>query len=107
MNLNTIQDLLKNPQATPRQLAEAKDWLAGEASYLLEKELGLNLQYAVFFNAERPNYQSDKQVQKLWETTPLGIDHLTVQNTQKRIKLLISAISSHLKVLNDESYNRY
>lgn len=106
MNLQSIEQLLQNPQATPRELSNAKDWLSAQGSYLLEQELNSTLQATQFFNDHRGNYQSDKACTSAWQGTEAGIHQLKIINQQKRIKLLISAISSHLRVLNNEAFNR-
>lgn len=104
--LNEIQEALKVGQVTPGELAAMKDFLAGYSSSLMERQLQLQLQYASFFRLIREHKGSDKAVLMDWRNGDMGKEELTLEVTQKRIKTLMGAISSHLRVAHDEAYNR-
>ena len=105
MNITQIQDLLKNPQATPKQLDDARRYMAAEASRLLEDSLRLSNLEVAHFVAHRGEYGSDTACTKAWDYTPEGRDQALNENTQKRITKLISSISNHLRVLENEARN--
>ena len=107
MNLETIEKELKTGQASPHRLAEMKDWLAGESSSMMDRQLELTMLYAKYFNDIRGEYKSDKAVRMAWIGGEWGKEEMELETRQRKIKVLREAISSHIRVASDEARNLY
>lgn len=107
MNIEQIQQDLKTGQLSPPQLAEYKDWLSAESASDMDRQLELQLLFTDFFTAKRAEYKSDKAVQMAWQATPEGREQLLLETKQKKMKVLIQTISSHLRVAHDQALNLY
>lgn len=107
--MTTLQDIekeLATGQIPPHRLAEFKDWLAAESSTLMDRQLELQLRYADFYEVHKPD-KTDKGVLQSWLRTAQGMEGLTLETRQKKIKVLREAISSHLRVASDQAHNLY
>lgn len=106
MNLETIESEMRTGQVPPQRLAEMKDWLAAESSSLMDRQLELQLRYADFYEVHKPE-TTDKGVLQKWRRTAQGMEELTLETRQKKIKNLREAISSHLRVADNQARNLY
>lgn len=107
MDIIAIEKELKLGQVAPHKLAEMKDWLAGYSSSLMDKQLELQLNYAQYFEVVRETVKSDKAVKMEWLRTNEGKQEAELETIQKKIKLLREAISSHLRVADNQARNLY
>jgi hypothetical protein len=107
MTIQEIEEILKIGQCPPTWLAEAKDWLASESSTLMDRQLELQIKFAEYFKEMREKFQSDNAVRMTWVTEPLGIEQISLETQQRKIKVLREAISSHLRVASDQARNLY
>lgn len=107
MDIPTIIENLKVGQNSPAWLAEAKDWLAGHSSSLMDRQIELQKIYASYFILERTEVKSDRAVLMLWRTSISGQEELNLENEQRKIKVLREAISSHLRVHDNQARNLY
>ena len=107
MNIDEITQELKTGQVNPPRLAEMKDWLAGESSTIMDRQLELQQDYARFYSLKREGVKSDKAVKMLWQALPDGIEEMILETRQKKIKVLREAISSHLRVAEGVARNMY
>lgn len=107
MDILAIEKELKLGQVAPQKLAEMKDYLASYSSSLMDRQLELQIHYSDYFKAIRPNVKSDKAVKMEWLTTNNGREELEIETIQRKIKLLREAISSHLRVADNQARNLY
>lgn len=107
MNIDQIQKELKTGQVAPHTLAQYKDFLAASASEILDEQLSLQLGYSQYFMENRDKYKSDNALRQSWSLKEEGKRELTLHTMQKRIKSLVGAISSHLRLSSEEARNIY
>lgn len=107
MNLEIVESNLKDGQVPPHKLAIMKDWLAGYSSSLMDRQLALQLNYATYFKLNREKVKSDKALKMEWLNTESGKEESELEVIQKKIKLLREAISSHLRVADNQARNLY
>jgi len=105
MNLETIEQELRTGQVPPPRLAELRDFLAVESSSKMDRQDQLIDLYADYFHANRVLHKSDKATDNAWGMTDLGKEQRRLETYQKRIKLLIGTISSHLRVAELQARN--
>jgi hypothetical protein len=107
MDIETIERELKTGQVPPPRLAEMRDWLSVEASSKMDRQDQLVDLYADYFHVNRASFKSDKACDNAWDLTDLGREQRRLETYQKRIKLLIATIASHLRVASDAARNLY
>lgn len=107
MDIKIIEEELKTGQVSPPRLAEMRDWLAGSCSSMMDRQLELQVLYADYFNFFRSDNKSDKSTSLKWEVKAEGKEQLQLETTQKKIKVLLQAISSHLRVHENMARNIY
>lgn len=107
MDIPSIEERLKLGQVTPGEIAYMKDYLSGVSSQYMDRELQLKMMFADFFVLKKPELGSDKHVQMAWNATEHGKEELVLKNKQAKIKVLLSALGSHLKVFSDQARNMY
>lgn len=107
MNIETIESELSTGQIPPQRLAEMKDWLSAQSSRLMDRQLELQMYYAYFYNSVRTDHKSDKSVLMAWRAKDEGKEEMKLEVTQKKIKTLREAVSSHLRVHSDQARNMY
>lgn len=107
MNIELIEERLKIGQVSPDELAKMKDWLAVESSSLMDRQDQLIDLYADYFHAQREFHKSDKACDNAWNIREEGREQRKLETYQKRIKVLREAISSHLRVAHDQTYNNH
>lgn len=107
MNLEIITKELSVGQVAPERLAQMKDYLAAFSASLMDRQLELQLEFAGWFQTNRERFKSDKAAQLEWETSDRGVEQLTLETRQKKIKVLREAISSHLRVASDQARNLF
>jgi len=107
MTIKEIQEQLKVGQVSPPQLAEMKDYLASISSEFLDRQLELHKEYADYFSINRSSHKSDNGCKLAFNRTDSGKLQLELDNTQRKIKVLREAISSHIRVYSDAARNMY
>ena len=92
---------------TPRELSEQLMQLSADYS----KYAGLYADHltkqANFFNANRPNYKSDNATQKAFDSSQEGVTMNVLKLKLKAIEKEMSAIKTHLRLLENEAKNIY
>jgi hypothetical protein len=107
MTIETIQKDLAGGQVPPPTLAEYRDFLAATQTALMDRLMELQFLYTKFFNSNRFVHKSDTAVKMAWRGTPEGEEEIKLETKFKQIKLLIGAISSHLRVAENVARNLY
>ena len=92
---------------TPHALADEKYKLAVEYARLSELYANHIKLRADHFNATRANFRSDRACERAFESTEDGVMMETIKVKLKSKEKRISAISSLLKVAENESHNNY
>jgi len=92
---------------TPHELSEDRLKLSEEYSrYSGEFVKCVKLQ-AEFFRDHRGEYKSDNATQKAFELTEDGIRMITLKMKLKAIEKQMSALNTHLRLLENEAKNLY
>lgn len=107
MNLDNIEKELAQGQVSPPRLAEMRDWMAAYSSSLMDRQDQLVDLYADWFHLNRPNYKSDKACDNAWDRTEAGKEQRRLETLQKRLKLLIAAVASHVRIASDQARNLF
>lgn len=104
-HIEEIESDLKAGQTPPQVLAQHRDWLASESSSKMDRQDELIDRYADWFHANRNKFKSDKAADNEWDRTELGREMRRLETFQKRVKLLIGTIVSHLRVADMQARN--
>lgn len=92
---------------TPHQLSEERLGLSEEYSrYAGEFAKHIKLQ-ADYFNTFRPDHKSDNSTQKAFDATPAGVKMAILKLKLKAIEKQMSALNTHLRLLENEAKNLY
>lgn len=107
MDIKTIEEDLKTGQVPPPKLAEYRDWLSGTSSSMMDRQLELQIKYAENYKRIRELVDSDKAALMFWQDSQEGKEEMCLDTMQKKIKVLLQAISSHLRVHENMARNIY
>jgi hypothetical protein len=121
MNIQQIEEALKNEDASPPDLSKFGTILAGYYSYygqMLKKiqikkpEVWLGIQafedwYADQLMSPRDKYLSDKKTEMVWSTTKDGKSEVALEWELKRIERMVSSINKRLYVDSVAAKNQY
>lgn len=107
MTLEIIQEELKTGQVSPARLIEMSDWLAAHSSSLMDSHEELVQHQIAYFNEHRSEFKSDKATEASFSATSSGTELRIAETTQKRITMLLRAISRNLRVKELEARNLY
>lgn len=92
---------------TPRQLSEKLMKLSADYSaYAGEYAAHIKVQ-ADYFNANRGNFKSDNATQKAFDATKEGVNLVILKLKLKTIEKDMSAIKTHLRLMENEGKNIY
>lgn len=92
---------------TPHELSEERLTLSEEYSrYAGEYAQHIKIQ-ADFFNANREKYKSDNATQKAFDATKDGVRMAILKLKLKAIEKQMSALNTHLRLLENEAKNLY
>lgn len=92
---------------TPRQLSEKLLTLSHEYGKYSGEWAKLAIKQAEFFNANRANHKSDNATQKAFDVTNDGVAIIVVKQKLKAMEKEMSAIKTHLRLLENEAKNIY
>lgn len=107
MNLDTITEALVRGENAPRTLVEYKLYLSAHSSYLTGLLEQILTRKPRIWSEMRTHHTSDKQCDQEYRGTIDGLDEMKLNMELKRIKLLISAINSSLRVQENEARNMF
>ena len=107
MNFNNIQEALVRGENAPRTLVEYKSYLSGHSSYLLGQLEEILGRRPLVWSDIRKHTKSDKSADREYDATIDGLDSMKLEIELKRIKLLISAINSSLRLAESEAKNLF
>lgn len=92
---------------TPREISQKRLDLSEEYSrYSGEYAQHIKLQ-ADFFNTQRVNYKSDTATQRAFDSTEQGVRMSILKLKIKSIEKEMSALNTHLRLLENEARNIY
>ena len=104
-----VKKIRKEEVITPGDLANYRLRLAAEYSFLSEqlREI-LKKKPEIWIEIrQREEVNSDKIADRIWETTKLGKDEMSLRLELKSIDKLMSSINSRLRTYENESRNNY
>lgn len=91
----------------PRDLSNKLMQLSADYSNYAGKFADHLKKQADFFNTNRPNYKSDNATQKAFDATTDGVTMNILKLKLKAIEKEMSAIKTHLRLLEIEAKNIY
>lgn len=92
---------------TPHELSEQRLSLSEEYSRYAGELAKLIKQQADHFNTYRPDFKSDTACLRAWESTEQGVQMTIVKLKLKAIEKTMSALNTHLRLLENEARNIY
>lgn len=92
---------------TPREYAEAKLQEAYDIAALGERLMQIQREKCAIWPKFRQEAKSNVDADRNWENSPLGLEEKEIRIKIKVKEHKISAISSYLRVLENESRNQY
>jgi hypothetical protein len=94
---------------SPRQLADELEQMAREYSNVMDELVVLRIKKAteIIYIRARESVKSDKQADRIWESSDDGIKELTLHYRSKSLEKLMSAIKTKLRAIEGERYNQH
>ena len=92
---------------TPRELSEKRLKLSEEYSRYSGEYANHIKKQADYFNEHRPEHKSDNATQKAFDATPDGVRMAILKLKLKALEKEMSAINTHLRLLENEAKNLY
>lgn len=92
---------------TPHELSEERLELAEHYAKASELFAYYIKKQADFFNENRKDYKSDNATQKAFEATEDGVNMVVTKLKLKSIEKRMSALNTHLRLLENEAKNLY
>lgn len=94
-------------EITPSNLSDKKMKMAIEYEKLGNRLIEVKTQKAYKIMEFISSGDTGSKAESKWDSTPEGIEEMTLKIKMKGIEKLISAISTKLEVMNSESRNYY
>lgn len=92
---------------TPQEIVQEILQLTDDMSKLAERLNELNKLYAMWWQACRGDYKSDKSAEKAWDLTQEGQEMMEIRLKLRVKERKISANKVYLRVLENEARNAY
>lgn len=92
---------------TPHQMSEKRLGLAEEYSRYSGEFAKLIKIQADHFNTFRGEFKSDNACQKAFDATPEGVQMTIIKLKLKSIEKMMSALNTHLRLLENEAKSLY
>jgi len=104
--INTIAEEMRTVTLPPQVIDDYKVKLSGEF-YRLSELLNIILtRKPVLWLTKRNDFTSDTQCERWWQATQDGIDEMLLRSRMKSVEKLLSALSSRLRLLEQEARNQ-
>ncbi len=93
----------------PMALADEFEVMAREYQKIGDELVKIKVRKAteMIYIRAREGVKSDKQAERIWDSTEDGIKEMTYSFQRKGMEKLMQAINAKLRVLDGERYNRY
>ena len=92
---------------TPKELAEERMQLAYDHARLGERLVEIKKLKAKGWIEIRELCKSTAEADRKWDATDLGIEEMEIRAKMKSKEIRMSAIKTHIDVLNMEAFNHY
>ena len=106
MDYDKAIDIAKS-EASPRELAQTRVWLAGHYAYLNGLITEILIKKPFVWEKLREEVKSDTRAERKWQMTEDGQEEIKLSRNLKSIEKLLSAMNTRLKVAEGEAINNY
>lgn len=103
----SVRNVLTLNMQTPHEMSEKRLSLAEEYSRYSGEYAKLVKIQADHFNTFRGEFKSDNACQKSFDVTPEGVQMVILKMKLKSIEKTMSALNTHLRLLENEAHNIY
>ena len=107
MTYNEAIEKLREPQLSPSDLSQLKNWMAAEYAFLAGQMADILSQKPLEWSRLREKATSDSQAEKAWELTPQGKYEVSARYKTKGLEKMISACNSRMRIQENELKNQY
>jgi hypothetical protein len=107
LTIEHVEQSMKGVELTPRQVRDFKTYLTAIYSLYAGEMKEIATARASAWLDIRAEKNSDKAADREWQTTEKGIREIELKWDMRRIDKLISALNTHMRVMEGESKNQW
>ena len=101
----SIAERIQKGVIPPQELSDFRMWLGAEYAFVGQKLTDILVKKPALWGELRRQTKSDTSAERAWQATEMGMQETRLRMELKTIEKLIGAVSSALRILENEARN--